>query len=281
MKNEIILYRPNEITEHIEVKFEEDTVWLSQQQMATLFSQTKQNISLHINNCFKENELDSNSVVKDSLTTAKDGKKYRVKYYNLDVIISVGYRVKSKEGTQFRIWANRIVQEYLLKGYAVNSRMNLLENKLEILSNKVSEIDIQISSHLIPNQGVFFDGQVFDSYELTSRLIRSAKYSIALIDNYVDENTLIQLSKKNKAVKVTLFTKKVTQQLVLDLKKANEQYGNFEVKEFHKSHDRFLIIDNTEKFHLGASLKDLGKKWFAFSKMDKNSVSSILNEIIN
>ena len=281
MKNEIILYRPNETTEHIEVRLENETVWLNQAQMAVLFGQTKQNISLHINNCFKENELIPNSVVKDSLTTAKDGKKYSVKYYNLDVIISVGYRVKSKEGTQFRIWANRIVQEYLLKGYAVNSRMNLLENKLEILSNKVSEIDIQISSHLIPNQGVFFDGQVFDAYELTSRLIRSAKYSIALIDNYVDENTLIQLSKKNKAVKVTLFTKKVTQQLVLDLKKANEQYGNFEVKEFHKSHDRFLIIDRTEIFHLGASLKDLGKKWFAFSKMDKNSVSSILNEIIN
>jgi hypothetical protein len=281
MKNEIILYRPNEITEHIEVKFEEDTVWLSQQQMATLFSQTKQNISLHINNCFKENELDSNSVVKDSLTTAKDGKTYSVKYYNLDVIISVGYRVKSKEGTQFRIWANRILKEYLLKGYAVNSRMNLLENKLEILSNKVSEIDIQISSHLIPNQGVFFDGQVFDAYELTSRLIRSAKFSIVLIDNYMDENTLTQLSKKQKEVKVTLFTKKVTQQLGLDLKKANEQYGNFEVKEFHKSHDRFLIIDRTEIFHLGASLKDLGKKWFAFSKMDKNSVYSILNEIIN
>ena len=281
MKNEIILYRPNEITEHIEVKFEEDTVWLSQQQMATLFNKTTQNISLHINNCFKENELDSNSVVKDSLTTAKDGKTYSVKYYNLDVIISVGYRVKSKEGTQFRIWANRILKEYLLKGYAVNSRMNLLENKLEILSNKVSEIDIQISSHLIPNQGVFFDGQVFDAYELTSRLIRSAKFSIVLIDNYMDENTLTQLSKKQKEVKVTLFTKKVTQQLGLDLKKANEQYGNFEVKEFHKSHDRFLIIDRTEIFHLGASLKDLGKKWFAFSKMDKNSVSSILNEIIN
>ncbi len=284
MKNEIILYRPNEITEHIEVKFEEDTVWLSQQQMATLFSKTKQNISLHINNCFKENELEKASTVKEYLTVQKEGSRNvnrLIEYYNLDVIISVGYRVKSKEGTQFRIWANQIVKEYLLKGYIVNSRMNLLENKLEILSNKVSEIDIQISSHLIPNQGVFFDGQVFDAYDLTSRLIRSAKFSIVLIDNYMDENTLTQLSKKQKGVKVTLFTKKVTQQLVLDLKKANEQYGNFEVKEFHKSHDRFLIIDSTEIFHLGASLKDLGKKWFAFSKMDKNSVSSILNEIIN
>ena len=284
MKNEIILYRPNELTEHIEVKFEEETVWLSQQQMATLFSQTKQNISLHINNCFKENELEKLSTVKEYLTVQKEGSrnvKRLIEYYNLDVIISVGYRVKSKQGTQFRIWANRILKEYLLKGYAVNTRMNLLENKLEILTNKVNEIDFQISSHLIPNQGVFFEGQVFDAYELTSKLIRSAKESIILIDNYIDENTLTQLSKKNKKVKVTLFTKKVSQQLHLDLKKANEQYGNFEVNEFHKSHDRFLILDNTEIYHLGASLKDLGKKWFAFSKMDKNSVSSILNEIIN
>ena len=284
MKNEIILYRPNELTEHIEVKFEEETVWLSQQQMATLFSQTKQNISLHINNCFKENELEKLSTVKEYLTVQKEGSrnvKRLIEYYNLDVIISVGYRVKSKQGTQFRIWANRILKEYLLKGYAVNTRMNLLENKLEILTNKVSEIDFQISSHLIPNQGVFFEGQVFDAYELTSKLIRFAKESIILIDNYIDENTLTQLSKKNKEVKVTLFTKKVSQQLQLDLKKANEQYGNFEVNEFHKSHDRFLILDNTEIYHLGASLKDLGKKWFAFSKMDKNSVSSILNEIIN
>ncbi len=280
MKNEIILYRPNELSEHIEVKFEEETVWLSQQQMATLFSQTKQNISLHINNCFKENELDAISVVKESLTTAQDGKNYNVKFYNLDVIISVGYRVKSKQGTHFRIWAIRIIKDYLLKGYAVNTRMNRLEDNLELLKNKVSEIDFQISSQLIPNQGIFFDGQVFDAYELTSKIIRSAKKSILLIDNYIDENTLTQLSKKNKEVKVILLTKKISQQLILDLKKVNEQYGNFEARDFHQSHDRFLIIDNTEIYHLGASLKDLGKKWFAFSKMDKNSVSSIINEIL-
>ena len=267
MKNEIILYRPNELAEHIEVKFEEDTVWLTQQQMAVLFNQSKQNISLHINNCFRENELEKLSTVKEYLTVQLEGNrnvKRKIEYYNLDVIISIGYRVKSKQGTQFRIWATRILKEYLLKGYAVNSRMNRLEDNLELLKNKVQEIDLQISSHLIPNHGVFYDGQVFDAYVLSTKIIRSAKNSIVLIDNYVDENTLVQLSKKDPTVKVLLLTKKISKQLELDLKKVNEQYGNFEVKAFHKSHDRFLIIDNTEIYHLGASLKDLGKKWFAF-----------------
>jgi len=190
MKDEIILYRPDELIEHIEVRIDEDTVWLTQQQMATLFNQTKQNISLHINNCFKEGELQQNSVVKESLTTAKDGKKYTTKYYNLDVIISVGYRVKSKQGTQFRIWATNVLKDYLLKGYAINNRINRLEDNLEELSKKVNQIDLQISSHLIPTQAVFFDGQIFDAYELASKIIRSAKKNIVLIDNYIDENTL-------------------------------------------------------------------------------------------
>jgi len=140
MKNEIILYQTNEIAEHIEVMLEDETVWLTQAQMATLFDQTKQNISLHINNCFREKELALNSVVKESLTTAKDGKKYNTKIYNLDVIISVGYRVKSKQGTQFRIWATRVLKKYLLKGYAINNRMNRLEDNLETLKNKVDQI---------------------------------------------------------------------------------------------------------------------------------------------
>lgn len=155
MKNEIILYRPNELAEHIEVKVENETVWLTQQQMSLLFCQTKQNISLHINNCFKEKELEPNSVVKESLTTAKDGKKYSIKFYNLDVIISVGYRVKSKQGTQFRIWANTVLKDYLLKGYSLNNRMNRLEDNLESIKNKVNEIDFQISSNLIPPKECF------------------------------------------------------------------------------------------------------------------------------
>jgi hypothetical protein len=203
----------------------------------------------------------------------------RVQFYNLDAILSVGYRVNSKQGTQFRIWANRILKDYLLKGYAINNRMNRIEDNVHALSEKVNQIDLQINTHLIPTQGVFFDGQIFDAYELASRIIRSAKKSIVLIDNYIDENTLTHLSKKEKQVQVLLLTKMISKQLTLDLQKANGQYGNFEAKTFTHSHDRFLIIDGKDVYHLGASLKDLGKKWFAFTKLEKVSVANILNEI--
>lgn len=282
MINEIILYQSNELPERIEVRIEDETVWLTQQQMATLFMQTKQNISLHINNCFKENELEKSSTVKESLTVQKEGNRSvnrKIEYYNLDVIISVGYRVKSKQGTQFRIWATSVLRDYLLKGYAINQRMNRIENNVENLAEKVNTISLQIQSSAIPNQGVFFNGQVFDAYELASKIIRSAKTSIVLIDNYIDESTLTHLAKKNEHVKVLLLSKTISKQLALDVKKANEQYGNFELREFSMSHDRFLIIDDSDVFHLGASLKDLGKKWFAFSKLEKTSVANILNEI--
>jgi hypothetical protein len=283
LKNEIILYRPNELAEHIEVRIDEDTVWLTQLQMAVLFNQTKQNISLHINNCFRENELDRNSTVKESLIVQKEGKrnvKRNIEYYNLDVIISVGYRVKSKQGTQFRMWATKKLKDYLLKGYTINNRMNRIEDSVETLKNKVNEIDLQINTHLIPTQGIFFDGQVFDAYGLASKIIRSAKKNIILIDNYIDETTLTHLAKKKKNVKVLLLTNNISKQLNLDIQKANKQYNGFVSKQFSKSHDRFLIIDDgKEVYHLGASLKDLGKKWFAFSKMDKSSVVNIVNAI--
>jgi hypothetical protein len=283
MKNEIILYQPDALTQRIEVKFEDETVWLSQEQMALLFKQSKQNVSLHIRNCFKENELEEASTVKEYLTVQTEGKrkiKRKINFYNLDVIISVGYRIKSKQGTRFRIWANQVLKDYLLKGYAVNNRMNRLEDQFETLKDKVQQIDLQIHSKLIPTQGIFFEGQVFDAYELTSRIIRSAKKGIILIDNYIDESTLLHLTKKDKHVAVTLLSKSKSSQLDLDLKKANEQYGNFEWREFNKSHDRFLIIDQNEVYHLGASLKDIGKKWFAFSKLDKLSMESMLNSIL-
>ena len=282
MKNEIILYQADELLERIEVIMENETVWLSQQQMAVLFNQTKQNISLHINNCFREKELERKASVKESLTVQKEGirvVKRKIEYYNLDVIISVGYRVKSKQGTQFRIWATNVLRDYLLKGYALNQRMNRMENNFENLSNEVNKISLQIQSNQLPNQGIFFDGQVFDAYQFTSKIIRSAKKNIILIDNYIDETTLTHLSKKEKNVQVTLLCKKSNTQLQLDIEKANEQYGNFEFKTFAKSHDRFLIIDQKEVYHLGASLKDLGKKWFAFSLMDTHSVENILKEI--
>jgi hypothetical protein len=283
MKDEIILYRPNEIAEHIEVRLDEETVWLNRQQISELFGRDVKTIGKHINNVFSEGELDEIATVAKFATVQNEGGRKverQVEFYNLDVIISVGYRVKSQQGTQFRIWANRILKDYLLKGYAINNRINRLEENVENIKNKVNEIDLQINTHLIPTQGVFFDGQVFDAYVLASKIIGTAKKSIVLIDNYVDETVLVHLSKKNKNVAVTILTKSISKQLQLDVQKANEQYGDFKVKQFSQSHDRFLIIDKTEVYHLGASLKDLGKKWFAFSKMDKSSVQNILNSIL-
>jgi hypothetical protein len=236
--------------------------------MAELFEATKQNVSLHINNIFKEKELDKDSVVKYSLTTASDGKRYNTSFYNLDVIISVGYRVKSLRGTQFRIWANKILKDYLLKGYAINKRMDRIEDNVESLKNKVNEIDLQIKTSLPPHEGVLFDGQIFDAWKFVSDIIKTAKTSIHLIDNYVDETVLILLSKRGKAVKAIIYTQKISKQFQLDIEKHNAQYEKIEVKEFSKSHDRFLIIDKRDVYHIGASLKDLGRKWFAFSKME-------------
>ncbi|MCB0605736.1 MAG: virulence RhuM family protein [Ignavibacteriae bacterium] len=276
--NEIILYQADELPERIEVRVGEETVWLNQDQLSTLFQRDQSVISRHIRNVFKEGELDEKSNMQ-KMHIANSDKP--VVYYNLDVIISIGYRVKSKQGTQLRIWATNVLREYLTKGYAINNRMNRLEDKMDKIDKKVNEIDFQIKSTELPAQGIFFDGQIFDAYELTSKIIRSAKKSIFLIDNYIDESTLTHLSKKTKAVKVLLLTKTISKQLTLDVKKANEQYGNFELKNFTKSHDRFLIIDEKDVYHIGASLKDLGKKWFAFSKMEKHFIENILNEIEN
>ena len=174
----------------------------------------------------------------------------------------------------------RFEKDYLLKGYAINTRMNRIEDNVEALRNRVDEIDLQINTHLIPTQGVFFDGQVFDAYELASKIIRSAEQSIILIDNYIDEDTLTHLAKKQRGVKALLLTKTISKQLSLDVQKADAQYGDFIVKQFAESHDRFLIIDGgKDVYHIGASLKDLGKKWFAFSKLNKDSVASILNAV--
>ena len=286
MKNEIIIYHPDNLTERIEVKMEDETVWLSLSQIAILFNRDKSVISKHLKNIFKEEELIKISVVAFFATTASDGKTYQVEHYNLDAIISVGYRVNSKRGTQFRQWATQRLKDYLIKGYSINNRINRLEDHLVDLTKKVDQIDLQISTKLIPTQGVYMDGQVFDAYELTSRIIRSAKKRIVLIDNFIDEQTFTQLSKKQPDVRVSILTKTAitgennsSKQVALDLKKANEQYGNFEVIPFSKSHDRFLIIDHREVYHLGASLKDLGKKWFAFTKLHEDSVKELLREV--
>lgn len=282
MKGEIVIYQAGKLATRIDVRIEEETVWLNRQQISLLFNKDVKTIGKHINNVFAEGELEKNPTVANFATVQNEGGRSverLIEYYNLDVIISIGYRVKSKQGTQFRIWANKVLKDYLLKGYALNQRINRIEDTIDNLAKQIGEIDLQIKSNNIPNMGVFFDGQVFDAYEITSRIIRSAKHSIVLIDNYINEVTLTHLSKKNECVNVLLLTKSQNKQLVLDIQKANEQYGKFELITFTKSHDRFLIIDGSEIYHLGASLKDLGKKWFAFSKMDKNSVKSIINEV--
>ncbi len=198
-KAEIILYKDSQNSDfQVEVKLEDETVWLTQAQMVNLFEATKQNISLHINNIFKEGELQPYSVVKEYLTTASDGKKYKTKFYNLDVIISVGYRVKSLRGTQFRIWANRILKEYLLKGHVVNHRLSRVEEDIYHIKDRINEIEFMVQANLQPNEGIFYDGQVFDAWKFASDLIKGAEQSIILIDNYIDESVLNLLNQGKK-----------------------------------------------------------------------------------
>ena len=282
MKNEIVIYRPDEIAEHIEVRLQDDTVWLSLNQIAQLFKRDKSVISRHLRNIYKEGELNqSATVAKNATVQIESGRKVNreIEYYNLDAILSVGYRVNSKQGTQFRIWATNVLRDYLLKGYAVNQRMDRMENNFEKLSREVSKISLQLKTQELPNQGVFYEGQIFDAYELACRVIRSARVEIILIDNYVDESVLVLLSKRNRAVDATIYTKNISKQLQLDLKQHNSQYPPIIVKQFKASHDRFLIIDRKELYHIGASLKDLGKKWFGFSRMSSELLTEVLEKL--
>ena len=284
-ENEIIIYQPDENLA-LDVRVEGETVWLTQAQMVELFLTSKQNISLHINNIFKEGELDSESVVKDYLTTATDGKKYRTKYYNLDVIISVGYRVKSLRGTQFRQWANKVLKEYLLRGYALNQRLMQLEDRIDRhfseydrhLSELDEKVDFFVRSSIQPKEGIFFDGQIFDAYAFIAGLIRKAKKRIVVIDSYVDDSVLVQLSKRRPGVKVDIYDGKISQQLRQDVARHNAQYPGVTLHSYKKAHDRFLIIDE-EVYHIGHSLKDLGKKLFAFSKMEVMTGSQLISQL--
>ena len=274
-QGEIILYQPDKEVK-LEVRLENETVWLSIDEMSQLFGRDISVIGKHIRNIFKEGELVKDSVWAKFAYTASDGKVYQVDYYNLDVIISVGYRVKSHRGTQFRQWANKVLKEYLLKGYSVNQRLKSLEEKVDTkllqhekqLDYLTDKVDFFVRTSLPPVEGIFYDGQIFDAYKFATDLIRTAKKSILLIDNYVDDSVLLMLSKRDKGVTATICTHTISNQLNLDIQKHNSQYPRIEVKTYKQSHDRFLIIDNTDVYHIGASLKDLGKKMFAFSKLD-------------
>ena len=268
---EIILYQPDSEV-RLEVRLENETVWLSIEEMSQLFGRDISVIGKHIRNVFKEGELLKEAVWAKFAYTASDGKTYQVDYYNLDVIISVGYRVKSHRGTQFRQWANKVLKEYLLKGHVINYRLEQMDTRLQKHERQIEyltdKVDFFVRTSLPPVEGVFYDGQIFDAYKFATDLIRSAKKSILLIDNYVNESVLLMLSKRNAGVKADIYTQTVSRQLQLDLQKHSSQYPPISIHVYKKCHDRFLIIDGTDVWHIGASLKDLGKKMFAFSRLD-------------
>lgn len=260
-EGEIILYQPDG-TLKLEVRLEDETVWLNRQQISNLFDRDIKTIGKHINNALRE-ELSGMAVVAKFATTAADGKTYQVEYYNLDMILSIGYRVKSRHGIEFRQWANQVLKDYLLKGYSINRRIEQLE---KTVARHDERIEFFVRTSLPPVEGIFFEGQIFDAYAFASDLVKSARQRIVLIDNYVDESTLMLLSKRNPEVEATIFTARIDKALQLDIQRHNAEYPPVTVKEYRQSHDRFLIID-ADVYHIGASLKDLGKKWFAFSRL--------------
>ena len=262
-ENEIVLYQPND-TVHLEVRMANESVWLTQPQIALLFGVQRPAITKHLRNIFNSGELDEFSVSSILEHTASDGKTYQTQFYNLDAILSVGYRVNSINATMFRRWANNVLKDYLLKGYSVNQRFERLEQRV---SRTEEKIDFFVRTALPPLQGIFYDGQIFDAYTFVSGLIRSAKSRIILFDNYVDDTVLTLLDKRADGVNAQINTRNISRQLSLDLQRHNAQYRPIAIDAFPNTHDRFLCIDDTV-YHIGASLKDLGKKWFAFNRME-------------
>ena len=278
MNNEIILYQPD-ASVSLEVRLEDETVWLNRNQIATLFDRDVKTIGKHINNALQE-ELAGLPTVAKFAIVQKEGDRTvtrNVEHYNLDVIISVGYRVKSKRGIQFRAWANTIIKDYLLRGYSINQRLLYMESRID---HRLSEHDSQIKelsgkvdfflrTSIPPKEGIFFDGQIFDAYGFVCDLVKRAKKRIVLIDNYIDETVLTLLDKRNNGVLATIYTKRIDRQLQLDIERHNDQYAPIEVRQAQRIHDRFMVIDDT-LYHIGASIKDLGMKLFAFSKMESS-----------
>jgi len=273
------IYQSGEI--ELDISIEEETIWLTQKQIVELFDSSKANISEHLKAIFDSNELYKSATVRKFRTVQNEGGRKvsrNLEHYNLDVVISVGYRVNSLQATRFRQWATKVLKNYISNGYTINAdkithdRFVSLEQEVQTLNHRVNNIDTQLHDNSLgPTQGIFYDGQVFDAYAFVAKLIKSAEISIKLVDNYIDESVLTLFS-KNQDVQVTIYTKTISKQLKLDLKKYNAQYHPIELKRFDASHDRFMIIDDLEVYHIGASLKDMGKKWFAFSKMSGESL---------
>lgn len=270
----------------LEVRLVDETVWLTQQQIAELFGTKRPAITKHLSNIFKSGELDENSVRSILEHTAADGKIYKTQFYNLDAILSVGYRVNSRNATIFRQWANKVLKEYLLRGYAINQRLiemndrldrRLMEQDMKIAAIR-RDVDFFVRTSLPPKEGIFFDGQIFDAYAFIAGLIRKARHRITVIDNYIDDSVLVQLSKRNPGVAVDIYDGQISKQLRQDVEKHNAQYPGVTLHKYTKAHDRFLIIDD-DVYHIGASLKDLGKKLFAFSKMDVMTGSELISRL--
>ena len=282
VKGEIVMYQPDE-TIRLEVRMGEETVWLSQQQMAELFNKDRTVIGRHIRNIYKEEELEEDITCAKFAHMGKDGDQpYEYMAYNLDVIISVGYRVKSKRGTRFRQWANKILKEYLLKGYVVDTRIRALEQQVSDQGMQIHDLQNKViffvRSSLPPVEGIFYDGQIFDAYAHIVNLIKQAKKSIVLVDNYIDETTLTMLSKRDANVSATIYTRQLNQQQQLDVQRHNQQYAPIAINVCQHNHDRFLIIDDVV-YLFGASLKDAGKKLFAYIQMQETSATELLSII--
>ncbi len=289
-ENQIIAYQPNE-TVRLDVRLENETVWLTQEQMALLFGRDQSVIARHVGNIFKEGELDRNSVYAKNAYTASDGKTYQVAFYNLDVVISVGYRVKSVQGTRFRQWATCVLKEYLIRGYTVNTRLNQLEDRVdrrlaqhdERIAALEDRVDFFVQTQTPPLRGVFYDEQLWDARALVLKLVARAKRSLILIDNWANTEVLDLFTKKRKGVRLTIFTsehydsKHVPHHKIspADVKTFNAQYPKLAVRYNESFHDRFLIIDDKELYLIGASLKDLGRKCFAFTKLDAGEIRRI------
>jgi len=277
----IVVYKSNDGVVQLEVQLANETVWLTLDQMAELFQRNKSTISRHIKNIFDCGELRQDMVVAKNATTTQHGalqgktQTHEVTFYNLDMIISIGYRVNSIRGVQFRQWASRVLKEYLLRGYSINQHLMYMEQRIEHQLQEHTEqihelkeqVDFFVRAALPPVEGVFYNGQIFDAYVFATDLIKSAKKSITLIDNYIDESVLLMLAKRSEGITATIMTRNFNEVLSLDLEKYNRQYPNVNIIESDCYHDRFLIIDGIV-YHLGASLKDLGKKLFAFSKLE-------------
>lgn len=283
-RGEIVMYQPDE-TIRLEVKLEDDTVWLTQQQMSLLFSVKENTITYHIKEIYRTEELEQEGTARKIRVVRKEGNRIvnrMIDFYNLDMIISVGYKVNSKRGVKFRQWASKVLKDYLIKGYSINKGLQEIRERVDSHDKRIVElegkVDFFVRSSLPPVEGVFYDGQIFDAYVQIVSLIKQARHSIVLIDNYIDEATLTMLSKREAGVSATIYTRQLSQQQQLDVQRHNQQYPPININVCQHNHDRFLIIDDTV-YLFGASLKDAGKKLFAYIKMQETNPTELLRQI--